>query len=485
MVDSEESLLRRRLAGIMHDTVTANRVALEVNGLLRLLIASDAIGKASITRARTGSARRPPDDGQAQMAFVLYWITHEPVIFATYLERMPEMARKVWGVLADVARTFHPTTISTADYAWVRAKPGGVVASDGSIVGSGVYQDLDVGWLWALFNYLFNVVEPSRVAPFTPPDAHRTSVPYNKPLQIAEGHARIALVGDWGTGPFDAGGYYPSTSVMKSVAELAPSYIVHLGDVYYAGTQNAPQPGEEMHHFLETWPKMPEERSFTLNSNHEMYGGANGYFNVALGRGAKMGTPFAHQNGYSYFALTSADLAIVGLDTAYFDPSPMYMHGGLGSPGENPQYDFLTDVASRHARLILLTHQPPMSADGTKLSQLWTDVTRVVPSSKIRLWYWGHVHLGILYGDQSKLGARGIRAGCSGHGAIPIGVPWGLKHGNGKIDWYASTPVGGSADAERVRNGFAMLTISDGQVGEAFYDAGDSGPTRQRHSITR
>jgi hypothetical protein len=30
---------------------------------------------------------------------------------------------------------------------------------------------------------------------------------------------------------------------------------------------------EENRYFLSMWPPMPPQRSFTLNSNHEMYGG--------------------------------------------------------------------------------------------------------------------------------------------------------------------------------------------------------------------
>ena len=79
-------------------------------------------------------------------------------------------------------------------------------------------------------------------------------------------------------------------------------YIVHLGDVYYAGTT-----GEESGNFVDLWPKAyASGNSFTLNSNHEMYYGANGYFKTALGSGA----PFAHQKNTSYFALTYGDWVV-------------------------------------------------------------------------------------------------------------------------------------------------------------------------------
>ncbi len=58
------------------------------------------------------------------------------------------------------------------------------------------------------------------------------------------------------------------------------------------------------------WPFAAGKVSRTLNSNHEMYSGGFGYFDMAL--------PAMHQDA-SYFALQNTNWLFVGLDTAYID----------------------------------------------------------------------------------------------------------------------------------------------------------------------
>src|SRR5262245_32202788 len=50
------------------------------------------------------------------------------------------------------------------------------------------------------------------------------------PFQLPD-DAKVAVIGDWGTGLPDA-----IAMVGQIVDELAPDVLVHLGDVYYAGT---------------------------------------------------------------------------------------------------------------------------------------------------------------------------------------------------------------------------------------------------------
>lgn len=94
-------------------------------------------------------------------------------------------------------------------------------------------------------------------------------------FQLTE-NARIAIVGDWG------GGNAAAQAVAKQIKNLnpAPDHIIHLGDVYYAGT-----PSEVKEHFLAYWPTPRQPASsFALNSNHEMYSGGYGYFDITLKR---------------------------------------------------------------------------------------------------------------------------------------------------------------------------------------------------------
>lgn len=134
---------------------------------------------------------------------------------------------------------------------------------------------------------------------------------------------KIALVGDWGTGQFTDG---EALSIMTQIMGHSPDYLIHLGDVYYAGTTGDFLPSnEEMNNFLNDWPnssQLPAGNSFMLNSNHEMYSGAKGYFNVGLAD-----QRFSQQQGTSYFALQYAGWTILGLDSAYYSPGAMFMSG--------------------------------------------------------------------------------------------------------------------------------------------------------------
>src|SRR5438105_1211265 len=62
------------------------------------------------------------------------------------------------------------------------------------------------------------------------------SIPYiragkvGKTVLDMKPNARVALIADWGTGT-DA-----AVSLLQSVKQKAPDIVVHLGDVYYSGT---------------------------------------------------------------------------------------------------------------------------------------------------------------------------------------------------------------------------------------------------------
>jgi len=361
-----------------------------------------------------------------------------------------------------------------------------IIANDGTIVGDSEYEDFDTNWLYAFANYFLNLLYPKGIAPFVPADSMDKKLPYNGPIGNNKDAITIAVIGDWGTGAYDAdGGYDPASLVMQTLEKLNPDYVIHLGDVYYAGTDDRLPIGEESKNFLKMWPASFNGRSFTLNSNHEMYGGAQGYFDIALNRPAPGKSPFSMQNGYSFFALEFDPWVLIGIDAAYHDPSFLYMQGGIGSEnslGNDPQLQFLKQVAAQYPgkKIIVFSHQTGMSTDGTAieedgkvqyplLSQLQQN--GITPD----YWYWGHVHMGLVYGKQSAItratGGRTL-ARCVGHSAIPIGKPWGLSVGNDVIDYIAQTKL---QNSHLVLNGLALLTLrNDGTIKEQFYDCANA-----------
>ncbi len=200
--------------------------------------------------------------------------------------------------------------------------------------------------------------------------------------------ARVAIVGDWG------GGNEAAQAVAKQIAKLAPDHVIHLGDVYYAGT-----PKEVQERFLRYWPqpKAPG-RSFALNSNHEMYSGGYGYFDLTL---QKFSQPA------SYFSLANEHWRFIGLDTGYDEHD---LHP--------PQAEWLgQQLADAGPKTILMSHHQLFSAyENTDASRLRAKVEPLL--GDVYGWIWGHEHLAVVYEKH-----EGINAICLGNGCFPYDFP--------------------------------------------------------------
>lgn len=344
---------------------------------------------------------------------------------------------------------------------------GGVDDYEGSLIAIGKYEQLDAGWVTALIYYIalkLGVREVSSLAPFGATPAT---------IQASGDSVKIAIVGDWGTGPWTDGNIeYPALQVIEQVKSNTPDYTIHLGDVYYAGTAGFLDSDEEVNNFLNNWAG-GSQGSFMLNSNHEMYSGALGYF----GKGLKADA-FALQQGTSYFAIESDKWIVIGLDSAYYDPSPLFMNGALVDAA---QVNFIKGLNTADKKVIVLTHHNPTNIEGTGIGQLplWNQVADAlgrVPD----FWYWGHIHNGIVYSDQSFPAQNGVKGRCAGHGAIPFGVAYGLQNPDGtnkpSIEYFSKELLSSAYEntdvrqTNRVLNGFAMLTLSADSISEAFID---------------
>ena len=182
------------------------------------------------------------------------------------------------------------------------------VDADGQIWGTGKYEMLDPGWAEAIAVWLEHLILGKH--PFNP-------VPQTIPIPD---DVQIAIAGDWGTGNWrSAANPAASTDVRTHLAFLQPHLTIHLGDVYYAGTDD-----EEDHLLVSLWPPA-QIGALTLNSNHEMYSGAKPYFQQAL-----CSSLFKLQQQCSFFVLENSNWVIVGLDSAYYsNEEGLYMDGSL------------------------------------------------------------------------------------------------------------------------------------------------------------
>ena len=327
----------------------------------------------------------------------------------------------------------------------------GIVSGEGDIIGTGKYEQLDPGWALALLHHWATLIGVYSTASFgTTPARIKLSGPL-----------KIALVGDWGTGVWDDEGLVcPAVQVMEQIARLKPDITIHLGDVYYSGTT-----GEEQENYLANWLS-PSPYNFSLNSNHEMYDGGNGYFSVLL-----QDPRFAAQAGTSYFSIETDGFVILGLDTAYYDTSSLLLDGALTDAA---QQQFIANTNTSGKKIMVLTHHNGLPLDGSApTTPLWSQVMASLAPRVPDYWYWGHLHSGIAY-SSTAYGDK-TRARCLGHGALPTSVPGDLMRG-GKllpsVEYLANTPLQSTNpdQGNRVMNGFALLTLNGSTIREEFYN---------------
>jgi hypothetical protein len=304
------------------------------------------------------------------------------------------------------------------------------------ILAGGQYADLDPRWIATFFNRLFR----DRVRFPTPKPDDPLITPIREDITIA-------MAGDWGTG--DAS----SLLIGRLIGDLKPDITIHLGDVYYSGTE-----GEERQRFVDVWPA-GSTASFALNSNHEMYSGGHGYFGVAL-----QNPKFRAQRGLSYFALEHSKAFVIGLDSAYFASDLMYQHGRLAEPMLGWMDEIARRASAESKAIVLLTHHQGLDYTGKPQEPLWSQVIQALRGGP-NYWYWGHVHgAAVLHQKASGRGVD-VRGRCMGHG----GVPYAPDPMTPALVWTEQRTIG-AGTAARALNGFVVLKLSNAAINETFYD---------------
>lgn len=414
-----------------------------------------------------------PGDGSIEFGLFLYWFNNPQLIIS------PEIALAA-AALDDILGL--PQSQMTATY-YTYLCTNELIYVDGSVLSTETWATFDQGWFVAFINLLETVLRDTW---YNNGNFPMPSVP--KPVRLtgaAANTVNIVLVGDWGTGDS------PAAAVMRQIVQnIRPDYIIHLGDVYYGGTPASGDPnsahyyspGEEKANLLAAWPAAYTGRSFTLNSNHEMYSGANGLFYDAL---TASNSPFSAQQGLSCFVLKYGDWSILGLDSAYNGKSTdAFMTGNLGDPA-GAQVAWIKSLQLNPAKTIVLTHHTGFAYDCSSVMDLWSQVNAALGGKDPYAWYWGHAHNGIVYANPVSIPVSGqpgfttsTYARCAGHGALPYGVASALLN-NKNVLWQASSPM--PPPSKQIYNGFVLLNfvMANNQVtriSEGFFDPGSNSP---------
>lgn len=402
----------------------------------------------------------PNTPGNIELGWTLYFLN-------VLLPEMGEWERRLYGLLKDLLH-LPKTNITKEDWTkWEKIwNTTGVLLGDGTLVSSQRYAVMDLRWSLFIIEYLkYQIFRRSKADfQFNP---NTITINPNDQHQLT-----IAVMGDWGTGNYQDGPSpsSPSRQVMNAIKNLKPDMVIHLGDVYYAGTENGIFPGdnEEQENLVDAWEYNAPLGNLTLNSNHEMYGGGNGYFKVALNSSLFKSYQTGPKgiNPTSYFAVEYGNYVILGLDSAY-NATNWYMHGRIT---DSHQQGFLNKYKNSGKKIILLTHHNPIDTLGSNKNKLWADVTsKNALDGAPYMWYWGHLHNGMVYSKNATTGSETL-ARCLGNASIPIGVGHWLNNQN--IDFFTKTPLndGTVNNSLRVKNGFALLTITQTGIVETWYD---------------
>jgi hypothetical protein len=229
-----------------------------------------------------------------------------------------------------------------------------------------------------------------------------------------------------------------------------------------------------MDKLINAWPSRYQGRSFTLNSNHEMYTGGFGYFNEAL----YQSTAFVSQGNMSYFALRCGDWTILGLDSGYFaSVETVFMDGHLKDWLHTQQTDWIASLKLDPAKTIVMTHHTAINTAGTAPTELLGEVVTALGGAPYA-WYFGHTHNGIAYTQPLKVAGQTYNTyfRCAGHGALPYGQAQVLIN-NPQCQWQAGSFLPGS---QVLYNGYVTLTFALNAsqqvrgIVENFYDTSNA-----------
>jgi hypothetical protein len=221
---------------------------------------------------------------------------------------------------------------------------------------------------------------------------------------------KLAIIGDWGTGDDVA------INLLQQVATFDPDVLIHLGDIYYAGTQN-----EAHTNFLDICRTILGNNIllFSLCGNHDMYSGGGGYYWLLDQIGQQA----------SYFCLRNANWQFLAMDTGNNDNNPLTVASNMTSlptvgawSEANWHVEKIANAGGR--RNVLFSHHQlfsPFSSvgrlngeDSAYNPNLFSDFQAFLPM--VDWWFWGHEHTLAVFDPYMGL----QRGRCVGASAVPV-----------------------------------------------------------------
>ena len=277
---------------------------------------------------------------------------------------------------------------------------------------------------------------------------------------------KVAVIGDWGTGTQVA------TLLLDLLFQQKPDVIIHLGDVYYAGTE------EEMkNNFGDIIDQMRSKHQwpvpvYNMAGNHDYYSGGQAFYtlNETLNKGIDTG----HIQEASFFSLINDHWQLQAMDSGFYDHDTLDSKDDITHLHESEvvwHKNKIEEGKKAGRKIILLSHHQYFSAldhIGTHNLNYNTYFEsyfgEYIKSNQIDAWFWGHSHLMELY--EPFMGLNKGR--CIGHGALPVfyenGKPYQPSYDNVKLIPNTQLPHNNLV----YDHGYMMLELGE-KTGKATY----------------
>ncbi len=255
------------------------------------------------------------------------------------------------------------------------------------------------------------------------------------------GDLPLALLADF------ANGYYHSRYIARGLERARYPYVIHLGDVYYGGSQ------QETRAYLAQplAPVLSHSELFLLAGNHEMYAKGRPWLAYIDGKRGRR----QRQEG-TYFRLLRPGFQLLGIDTEW--------HGHSRFRDEQVVRwlrECLAEGRAQQRMNILLSSNEPYTYGKEAPTALYRDLQAIIDARLVDLWFWGNTHYGALFSSSQRFPFVGCCIGHSGYpyarleGGKPSPAPvrfieLGSRFGDG--DWPDPRP-------DRGNNGFCELTL--------------------------
>jgi hypothetical protein len=274
---------------------------------------------------------------------------------------------------------------------------------------------------------------------------HRDEIPYVSPssaesqdfvYQLPEKPSlRIGILGDWGSGDTVA------SYVLQQLMAQSPDLILHVGDIYYAGTED-----EVQKNFLALLNQYANVPIYNLPGNHDMYSGGKPFYDTLAKLNNNRSYPetsmAASIQQASFFCLKNSWLQLQGMDTGYFDSDLFHIANDTTKLHELEakwHLDKLKDASNNKRATFLFSHHQAWSPfigidDGAILTRAielkghmlcfnehLQSALKDAPLDTVRAWFWGHEHVLEVF-DQAAI--KGSTLNGKPGQSLPDLFPW-------------------------------------------------------------